>query len=543
MATTASDVVLKLPEAPAASPAQLTQSAPAEIPRGARKKIPRGARGSVANAVAAIRGSIVVPKLASIRGLRARGRRDSVQDDVIAPRKSDERLRMAREAQLVEFDVPEDLHWAAASLCLDSDASFCRKALVLCYSLAVCLLSLLVLLGLIETLGSFGSYCISGGDCGRGLFCTASRVVDFEEGTRWRLSDSGLCPPCPRNSFSPNSDEARSYRAMLDALCPFDGTETTVNRSLAEQLMEFEVRAGAGSILENGWSLGLTRPPRWAWAPLNATFETRYADAVELCDACSYKGHWPYESSVPIYHLARIGLHSWVALALVAIALAIGVTDEVISISTILLYVHSRRHDVGVRDVTTGAVKTCALWFTYAEAVLWLQTLRFLLLATLVASTPMLIMWEASDSISIILNGCALIFLLEIDNHILVHILTKREVRTAGQPLLCTTRQRETVNSTKLRCMFVTMFFTLAFPFIVRSWFIARYAVIIMVTLFVIITGWINEGLLKNESGGGGGRWLRMIFRWAMMPVIFFILVSFADQGRQMSQLMFGADS
>ena len=78
MATTASDVVLKLPEALAASPAQLTQSAPAEIPRGARKKIPRGARGSVANAVAAIRGSIVVPKLASIRGLRARGRRDSV---------------------------------------------------------------------------------------------------------------------------------------------------------------------------------------------------------------------------------------------------------------------------------------------------------------------------------------------------------------------------------------------------------------------------------------------------------------------------------
>ena len=175
MATTASEVVLKLPT-PAASPAQLTQSLPPRF----HASSPPSRAGERASAVAAIRGSIVVPKLASIRGLRARGRRDSVQDDVIAPRKSDERLRMAREAQLVEFDVPEDLHWAAASLCLDSDASFCRKALVLCYSLAVCLLSLLVLLGLIETLGSFGSYCISGGDCGRGLFCTASRVVDFE---------------------------------------------------------------------------------------------------------------------------------------------------------------------------------------------------------------------------------------------------------------------------------------------------------------------------------------------------------------------------
>ena len=268
---------------------------------------------------------------------------------MIAPRKSDERRsHVAREAQLVGR-APEDLHWAAASLCLDSDASFCRKS-------ARSLLFVGRVPPLAPSCCSVSSrlwarvcriaFLVATADAAS---CTASRVVDFEEGTRWRLLLLGTVPRARAYSFSPNSDEARSYRAMLDALCPFDGTETTVNRSLAEQLMEFEVRAGAGSILENGWSLGLTRPPRWAWAPLNATFETRYADAVELCDACSYKGHWPYESSVPIYHLARIGLHSWVALALVAIALAIGVTDEVISISTILLYVHSRRHDVGVR--------------------------------------------------------------------------------------------------------------------------------------------------------------------------------------------------
>ena len=506
------------------------------------KKMPKRPVGKVIQGLVINRFKAVpaVPaqrSFAALRNLtRFRDRKPSMVEDLPNLRRpSTERLRAARTSQVVEIEAPQDLHFAVASLILDgSEISLGRKLYLAAWSFFTVLLSFVVLQGMLENLGGFYAICLHNEDCEMGKFCSGSRVMGDIN-----VEGLGLCVPCPRTSSRRGSEGALAYRSMLARLCTYDGEEERTNATAATELIFFDGLAAMSDLDKRQIGLELTRPPSWAW-PLNATASSQYADAESLCEACSYRGHFPYMYGMPVYHRASMRRLDWFALALVAIAVGIGITGEAVSISTTMMYIHSRRHDTIVRSTSSGALKHFSLClFSQAECILWVQSLRIHMLAVIASVCPMIIMWDTADNASILLDGCALIFVLQIDNALSSHLLSTFEKRSAAEPLTCTRRQRISVERGKWRWMLVAMGVTLIGPWLSVDLSLVR--LIQQLMLFaVIVIGWVNEAFILFESAGGAGRWARMIFRWVFMIIPVHVGVNSAVDGGRLFSSLFG---